>query len=92
MASSVLPMPARPQMAWTIMCFASSALLLRLYGGAALNLTAVDAHAFRTHPVASTAGCRWLDDGQDQEIAYFDVKSGSVARLRYMNGAYERDP
>ena len=57
-----------------------TALLLRLYGGAALNLTAVDAHAdadvvaFRTHPVASTAGCRWLDDGQDQEIAYFDVK------------------
>ena len=75
-----------------------TALLLKLYGGAALNLTAVDSHAdadvmaFRTHPVASTAGCRWLDDGQDQEIAYFDVKGGSVARLRYMNGAYERDP
>ena len=70
-----------------------SALLLRLCRRRGVNLTAVDAHAFRTHPVASTAGCRcWLDDGQDEEIAYFDVKGGSVARLRYMSGAFERDP
>ena len=26
----------------------------------------------RAHPTDSTHGCRWLDDGQDAEIAYFE--------------------
>ena len=47
---------------------------------------------FRVQPVASTAGCRWLDDGEDLELAYFGVKSGGkkATSLRFMGSLFER--
>lgn len=74
------------------------ALLLRLGDGASpLNLTRVPLKdpkslAFRAAPTASTEACRQLDDGQDQEIAYFSAPSESAkaTRLDFMAGRYER--
>ena len=58
-----------------------------------MNLTAIPGvdpnRALRAKPMNSSAGCRWLDDGSDLEIAYFDWKADdSVWRLRFMDGAY----
>jgi hypothetical protein len=68
-------------------------LILSGVGSQDMNLTAipgVDPNlALRAKPINSTAGCRWLDDGSDLEIAYFDWKADdSVWRLRFMDGAY----
>ena len=48
--------------------------------------------AFRAQPVHTTADCRWLDDGSDLEIAYFDlpVDGGAATSLRFMDGLWTR--
>jgi hypothetical protein len=53
------------------------------FGGSTLNLTAsgFDESVFKVSPgtiAGRSIGCRWLDDGVDQEFAYFDLgpKSG----------------
>ena len=56
------------------------------------------ATALRAEPVGpgSNPGCRWLDDGSDLEVIYFDgLKSDNdfttpANRLRFMGSATER--
>ena len=50
-----------------------------------LNLTAFptaasDTVVLRAHPTGEAAkdGCRWLDDGDDQELMYFEMDEGSA--------------
>ena len=53
-----------------------------------LNLTAFptaagsagDTVVLRAHPTGEAAkdGCRWLDDGDDQELMYFEMEEGSA--------------
>ena len=58
------------------------------------------ATALRTEPIGagSNPGCRWLDDGSDLELIYFDgLKSGNdfttpANRIRFMGSATERLP
>jgi hypothetical protein len=56
------------------------------FGGSTLNLTAsgFDESVFKVSPgtiAGRSIGCRWLDDGVDQEFAYFDLGPGSQTSL-----------
>ena len=64
----------------------ASVLYMQAPNSTALNMTWVDRDAFRVEAVASSQGCRWLDDGADQEIVYFerDQVRGQVRALRFM--------
>eukprot|EP00658_Telonema_sp_P-2_P043883 TRINITY_DN31759_c0_g1_i1.p1 TRINITY_DN31759_c0_g1~~TRINITY_DN31759_c0_g1_i1.p1 ORF type:complete len:168 (-),score=14.16 TRINITY_DN31759_c0_g1_i1:117-620(-) len=62
--------------------------------GVVLNLTSMEgvdpSAALRGHLVNSTEGCRWLDDGPDLEIVYFDWVGGTVLRVRFMGTAFDK--
>ena len=75
----------------TLAAFASSDLNSKDCGQAhatPLNLTAFptaagsagDTVVLRAHPTGEGAkdGCRWLDDGDDQELMYFEMEEGSA--------------
>lgn len=47
-------------------------------------------HAYRVHPTNSSAGCRWLDDGQDDELAIFTVQNGTATALAFMDALFYR--
>ena len=69
-------------------------LVLRGWGGGGdMNLTTIEGvdpnRALRAMPVNSSAGCRWLDDGSDLEIVYFDWSHpATVERIRFMDAAF----
>ena len=66
-----------------------------------------DDYVFFVQPLNSTQGCRWLDDGQDLEMAYFERgsaparagqaargegrRAGAVVRLRFMDSLFDKD-
>ena len=62
--------------------------------GELMNLTAIEgidsSLALRATVMNSTDGCRWLDDGTDLEIAYFDWDGDAVSRLRFMQSAFSK--
>lgn len=53
-------------------------------------------HVFQAHPFNSTAGCRWLDDGVDTELVYFQMpKSGTseglqASSITFMGSRFDR--
>ena len=49
-------------------------------------------NVLRAHPINSTAGCRWLDDGVDQELVYFHLPPGGDAAtyIEFMGDRFER--
>lgn len=76
-----------------------SALVLRLGPQSPpLNLTLLaegstpSRLAYRAAPVHATQACRWLDDGPDLEIAYFDILAAgaNASALHFMSAQYER--
>jgi len=74
---------------------ASPSVLQASFGGSTLNLTAsgFDEAAFRVVPgmaAGRAIGCRWLDDGVDEEIAYFDLGSGESVAVSFMGSKWER--
>ena len=54
--------------------------------------TGVEYHHYRAHPANSSAGCRWLDDGQDDEIVRFtvDAAKGTATALAFMDSSFLR--
>eukprot|EP01052_Picozoa_sp_SAG31_P032929 SAG31_NODE_3662_length_4011_cov_8.856851_3_plen_117_part_00 len=60
---------------------AAPSVLQASFGGSTLNLTAsgFDEAVFKAVPgtvVGREIGCRWLDDGVDEELAYFEFSKG----------------
>ena len=80
---------------------ASPSVLQAVFGGSTLNLTAsaFDEAAFRVVPGTAAGraiGCRWLDDGVDEEFAYFDLGGpdgpGESVAVSFMGSKWERLP
>jgi hypothetical protein len=73
---------------WTVWMAADNITLQASFGGGTMNLTALEVvgvgavpGVFKAHPTDPedlALGCRWLDDGTDQELAYF-VRCSSLS-------------
>ena len=64
--------------------------------GETMNLTAIPGVdptvALRATVVNSTDGCRWLDDGTNLELVYFDwdASNATVEKIRFMGATYDK--